>query len=219
MATTLTQKLKIGEGDLILPINAPGNYAGTLGTLPRGAAIVSKTDRATQLHWFVTNRAQLEKELKGIVRLLKDGMILWIFYPKGTSKIQTDLTRDKGWDTLLKVPNLQWLSLVAFDETWSAFASRIKSDADRQKAAKPATVREIFDWIDPEKKIVRLPEDFAGALKKNKAEDAFFNKLSFTNRKEYVEWIITAKRPETRAERVHGSIERLRKNWKNPRNL
>jgi hypothetical protein len=161
----------------------------------------------------------LEKELKGVVRLLKDGMILWIFYPKGTSKIKTDLTRDKGWDTLLKVPNLQWLSLIAFDETWSAFASRIKSDGDRQKEAKPAKVREIFDWIDPEKKIVRLPEDFAAALKKNKPEDAFFNTLSFTNRKEYVEWIITAKRPETRVERVHGSIERLRKNWKNPRNL
>ena len=219
MATTLTQKLKIAEGDLILPINAPGNYAGTLGTLPRGAAIVSNTGRATQLHWFVTNRAQLEKELKGIVRLLKDGMILWIFYPKGTSKIQTDLTREKGWDTLLKVPNLQWLSLIAFDETWSAFASRIKSDVDLQKHAKPAKVREIFDWIDSAKKIVRLPEDLAAALKKNKAEETFFNTLSFTNRKEYVEWIVTAKRPETRAERVQGSIERLRKNWKNPRNL
>jgi hypothetical protein len=219
MPTTLTQKLKIGEGDLILPINAPGNYAGTLGTLPRSAAIISKPDRATQLHWFVTNRAQMEKELRGIVSLLKDGMILWIFYPKGTSKIQTDLTRDKGWDALLKVPNLQWLSLIAFDETWAAFASRIKTDADRRKETKPAKAREIFDWIDPEKKIVRLPEDFAAALKKNKAEDAFFNTLSFTNRKEYVEWIITAKRPETRAERVHGSIERLRKSWKNPRNL
>src|SRR5215471_8182864 len=171
MATALTQKLKIAEGDLILPINAPGNYAGILGTLPRGAAIVSKTARATQLHWFVTNRAQLEKELKGIVRLLKDGMILWIFYPKGSSKIQTDLTRDKSWDTLLKVQNLQWLSLIAFDETWSAFASRIKTDADRQKEATPPKVREIFDWIDPENKIVRLPEDFAAALKKNKAED------------------------------------------------
>src|SRR5215813_11705325 len=179
MPATLTQKLKIGEGDLILPINAPGNYAGTMGTLPRGAAIVSTADRATQLHWFVTNRAQMEKELKGIVRLLKDGMILWIFYPKGTSEIQTDLTRDKGWDALMKVPNLQWLSLISFDETWSGFASRLKTQADHKKEAQPK-VREIFDWIDPEKKIVRLPEDFAAALKKNKTQDEFFNTLSFT---------------------------------------
>lgn len=218
MPTTLIRKLKIREGELILPINAPDNYASTLGALPRGASIVSKTARATQLHWFVTNRAQLEKELKGILRLLKEGMTLWTCYPKGTSKVQTNLTRDKGWDALLKVPNLQWVSMIAFDDTWSAFASRLKTDADVQKEARPK-VREIFDWIDPEKKIVRLPEDFAAALKKTKAQDAFFNALSFTNRKEYVEWIITAKRPETRAERVQGSIERLRKNWKNPRNM
>jgi hypothetical protein len=68
------------------------------------------------------------------------------------------------------------------------FASRLKTEADRPKEAKPK-VREIFDWIDPEKKIVRLPEDFAATLKKNKAQAAFFNMLSFTKRKEYVEWI------------------------------
>jgi hypothetical protein len=73
MPTTLIQKLKIGEGELILPINAPDNYGSTLGTLPRAASTVSKKARATQLHWFVTNRAQLEKELKGILRLLKRG--------------------------------------------------------------------------------------------------------------------------------------------------
>jgi hypothetical protein len=218
MPTTLIQKLKIGEGDLIHPVNAPDNYASTLGTLPRGASIVAKAACATQLHWFVTNRAQLEKELNSVLRFLKEGVTLWICYPKGTSKIQTDLTRDKGWDALLKVPDLQWVSMVAFDDTWSAFASRLKTAADEKKEAK-LKVREIFDWIDPEKKIVRLPEDFAAALKKNKAQDAFFNTLSFTNRKEYVEWIITAKRPETRMERVQGSIERLRKNWKNPRNM
>jgi uncharacterized protein YdeI (YjbR/CyaY-like superfamily) len=42
--------------------------------------------------------------------------------------------------------------------------------------------------------------------------------LSFTNKKEYVEWIITAKRKETRSERLTASIERLEKGWKSPRN-
>src|SRR6516162_7562962 len=135
MPTTLIQKLKIGEGDLIHPVNAPDNYASTLGTLPPGASIVAKAARATQLHWFVTNRAQLEKELNGILRFLKDGVTLWICYPKATSKIQTDLTRDEGWDALLKVPNLQWVSLIAFDNTWSAFASRLKNPADEKKEA------------------------------------------------------------------------------------
>lgn len=142
---------------------------------------------------------------------------LWIFYPKGISGIQTDLTRDKGWEKLL-AHDLKWISLISFDNTWSTFGMRQKSEADVKKEAKPVR-REIFDWIDPVKKIVRLPEDFAAMLKKKKKEEVFFNSLSFTNRKEYVEWIVTAKREETRMERVKGSIERLGKQWKNPRNI
>ena len=56
-------------------------------------------------------------------------------------------------------------------------------------------------------------------LKKNKKAEEFFNSLSFTNKKEYVEWIITAKREETKKERISGSVERLNKGWKNPRNV
>jgi uncharacterized protein YdeI (YjbR/CyaY-like superfamily) len=63
-----------------------------------------------------------------------------------------------------------------------------------------------------------LPADFGKALAKNKQEKKFFDTLSFTNRKEYVEWIVTAKREETRNQRVKESIERLSKKWKNPAN-
>ena len=50
-------------------------------------------------------------------------------------------------------------------------------------------------------------------------EKTFFETLSFTNKKEYVEWIVTAKREETRNNRIEGTIERLLKGWKNPRNI
>ena len=65
---------------------------------------------------------------------------------------------------------------------------------------------------------MKLPDELAAALKKNKKEAAFFETLSFTNKKEYIEWIVTAKRDETRTERVTGTIERLGKQWKNPAN-
>ena len=64
-----------------------------------------------------------------------------------------------------------------------------------------------------------MPNDLADALKRNKKENAVFDSLSFTNKKEYLEWIVTAKRDETRAERIKGTIERLGKGWKNPRNI
>jgi uncharacterized protein YdeI (YjbR/CyaY-like superfamily) len=65
---------------------------------------------------------------------------------------------------------------------------------------------------------VKLPGDLSSALKKNKKEQEYFNSLSFTNKKEYIEWIVTAKKEETRTERINGTIERLGKQWKNPGN-
>jgi uncharacterized protein YdeI (YjbR/CyaY-like superfamily) len=94
----------------------------------------------------------------------------------------------------------------------------LKTKIDKKREETPRE-RQIFDYVDPKTKSVRLPDDLAIALKKNKNQEDFFNALSFTNKKEYIEWIITAKREETRIERVKGTIERLARQWKNPRNI
>jgi len=217
MSNTLSQKLKIKEGYTLRTINAPENFVQTLSPLPAGVKISGDAKNYNQVHWFVRNKAQIERELNNILKLIKDDVVCWIYYPKGASKIQTDLTRDKGWDTLLK-HDFQWLSLISFDDTWSAFAMRSKTDADKKKDTQPKE-REMFNYIDTQKKIVTLPDDLATVLKKNKKANEFFQTLSFTNKKEYVEWIVTAKREETRNERIKGTIERLEKGWKNPRNI
>ena len=153
------------------------------------------------------------------MKLVKDEVIVWVYYPKGTSSVQTDLTRDKGWDCLLSEGDkLTWISLISFNDTWSVFGFRAKTAADKKKEAQPK-VREIFNWVDPKTKEVRLPDDLPTALKKNKKQAATFDNLSFSNKKEYIEWIVTAKRNETRNERISGTIERLGKGWKNPRNM
>ncbi|HNP47431.1 MAG TPA: YdeI/OmpD-associated family protein [Bacteroidia bacterium] len=214
---SISTKLKIKEGDSIFSIHAPENFESTLGSLPKGASISSSAKGATQLHWFVKNKAQLEKELEKTLKLLKERMTLWIYYPKSTSGVQTDLTRDKGWDSLLAHKELHWLSLISFDDTWSAFACRIAVESDIKKAGKTIE-KPILDYIDPVKKIVTIPDDLAKALKKNKRLDTLFHSLAYSHKKEYVEWIVTAKKEETRASRIEGTIERLEKGWKNPRN-
>ena len=72
---------------------------------------------------FVENRAALETALPAVSAALASPGTLWIAYPKGASKRQTDLTRDQGWDSL-KDADLMWLTLVSIDETWSAFSLR-----------------------------------------------------------------------------------------------
>jgi hypothetical protein len=218
MATSTAQKLKIKENFTLHTINAPADFKKNIGELPRGVIISAESKTYNQVHWFVINKAQMDKELTRVLKLIKDEVTLWIYYPKGTSKLQTDLTRDKGWDNLLKHDELGWISLISFDDTWSTFGSRLKTKIDKKREETPRE-RPIFDYVDPKTKSVRLPDDLAIALKKNKNQEDFFNALSFTNKKEYIEWIITAKREETRIERVKGTIERLARQWKNPRNI
>jgi len=218
MATSTAQKLRIKDDFTILTINAPGNFKASMGALPKGVQISSSAKNYNQVHWFVMEKSQMEKELSKVLKLVKGDVICWIYYPKGSSGIQTDLTRDKGWHALLKHNELQWISLISFDETWSTFGFRMKTDADKKKDAVPKE-REIFKWVNPKTKEVRLPDDLYANLQKNKKQREFFDTLSFTNKKEYIEWIVTAKREETRNERVKGTIERLSKGWKNPRNM
>ncbi|MCG2792378.1 MAG: YdeI/OmpD-associated family protein [Weeksellaceae bacterium] len=218
MPNTIAQKLKIKEQFTLLTLHAPENFERQLQPLPIGVKILQKARHFQQVHWFVVNKAQLENELDNVLTLVTGDVLCWIYYPKGTSNIQTDLTRDKGWEAILEHKELQWISLIAFDKTWSAFGFRIKTEADKKKET-TSKVREIFNYVNAEKKEVHLPDDISTALGKTTLEATFFNSLSFTNKKEYIEWIITAKRDETRKQRVIGTIERLAKGWKNPRNM
>ena len=220
MANTISDKLKIKAGYTLLTLNEPSGFQKGLNGLPKGVKVIESGKDYNQVHWFVLNRAQLEKEMSKVMKLVKPEVTVWVYYPKGASKVQTDLTRDKGWDCLLaEGDKLTWISLISFDDTWSVFGFRAKTEADKKKEAKPKEEREIFKWVNPQTKEVKLPDDLVAALKKNKKASEFFNTLSFTNKKEYIEWIVTAKREETRKERVDGTIERLVKSWKNPRNI
>ena len=218
--TTTAEKLKIQPGNTLLTLNAPSNFKQGLTGLPDDVKVTSIGTEYDQVHWFVMNQAQLKKELSKVMKLVRQNILVWVYYPKGSSKIQTDLTRDKGWDCLLEESNkLTWISLIAFDETWSAFGFRAKTETDRKKEVKPKPPREIFKWIDAENKKVNLPEDVSAAFKGHKKEAGLYDELSFTNKKEYLEWIVTAKRKETRTERIKETIEKLGKGWKNPRNI
>lgn len=217
MATTLAQKLKIKESFVLYLIHAPANFERTLAPLPEGVKISNKAKNFNQVHWFVKTRAEMEDELESILKIVNGDILCWIYYPKGSSKIQTDLTRDKGWDKLLEHKELHWISLISFDDTWSAFAFRHKTEKDKKADTQPKE-RAIFQYIDAATKTIHLPEDFDKALKQQKSAATFFETLSFTNKKEYVEWIVSAKRKETRQERVNASLERLLKNWKNSAN-
>jgi hypothetical protein len=69
---------------------------------------------------------------------------------------------------------------------------------------------------DLDERVVEIPKELLTLLSKNKKAQGFFNSLSYTNRKEYAQWIATAKKPETRARRLDQSLDKLNARKKNP---
>jgi|SRR5579863_3141049 len=86
----------------------------------------------------------------------------------------------------------------------------------REQIGKSAgDIVEVVIWKDEEERTVEVPDAFAKLMKKEGALAAF-EKLSYTNRKEYCRWITEAKKEETRQARLTKSIEMLKKGVKTP---
>ena len=68
------------------------------------------------------------------------------------------------------------------------------------------------------KKDLVMPDYFLAAVKKNKKALATFEGFSYSNKKEYVEWVTEAKREETRDSRLKQAVawmaEGKSRNWK-----
>lgn len=63
---------------------------------------------------------------------------------------------------------------------------------------------------DQEERTVEVPSDFQEALNANEAVKEFWKDLSFSGKKKYITWITSAKKEETRKNRVEGAIEKLK---------
>ncbi|MBA4410685.1 MAG: YdeI/OmpD-associated family protein [Bacteroidota bacterium] len=67
---------------------------------------------------------------------------------------------------------------------------------------------------DLEIREVTIPDDIQSVLSENQEALAFFEKLSYTHRKEYINWICSAKKDETRVNRVVSFIDKLQQKKK-----
>jgi hypothetical protein len=119
--SALAKKLKLKSGLSAAVINAPENYVDTLQH--NTALSPTLNGKFDWIQIFVRDKAELDGLAPKAAKALKPESMLWISFPKGTSKIQTDLTRDKGWD-ILRDLDLKWITLISVNETWSAFSLR-----------------------------------------------------------------------------------------------
>jgi hypothetical protein len=112
--TPLLKKLGIKDGANSAILNAPPGYVKSLGVR---AASELKSD-LDFIQFFTKSRAELEKQLPRLRKAIKPDGMIWISWPKKSSRVETDLTEDIIRDTALAL-KLVDVKVCAVDETWS----------------------------------------------------------------------------------------------------
>lgn len=98
-------------------------------------------------------------------------------------------------------------------------SEKILTDYVRKAARLNETgVKPVSRKRDVNKKAISVPADLQTALAKNSKARKTFENFTYTHKKEYVEWITGAKRPETRVRRLKAAVRWMAQgkpqNWK-----
>jgi hypothetical protein len=65
--------------------------------------------------------------------------------------------------------------------------------------------------LDDAPRTVDVPEDLAEALAKDEVAAAHFERLAYTHRKEFVDWVSSARKAATREKRIAGVVNEMKK--------
>lgn len=126
--TPLAKKLGITEGLVIYTFNSPQNYFNWLSPLPDDIIIVDKVKSELDfIHLFVRESKVFQKEFLKCKNHLKKNGMLWISWPKKSSKVVTDL--DENSIRAFGLENgLVDVKVCAVDDVWSGlkFVFRLK---------------------------------------------------------------------------------------------
>lgn len=217
MENSLLKKLQVKEGSTVLIINSPDNYLSFLEPIPNTVKIAfSAEGEYDVIQLFIYNSSQLKEELDWLIKHLKSKGVLWITYPKKSSGIVSDLSMMSSWDELEKY-NLKPVAAIAINKDWTGIrvkpADEVKLSSVRNSLIKR---NEFGNFIDVENKIVKLPEDLKQRLQDKPETIMFFESLSYTNKKEYILWILSAKQEKTRRDRIEKTFVLLGAQKKNP---
>lgn len=213
----IAKKLQIRPGKSWLFYNAPEHYLAALEPLPEGGVITFEPNgNIDGVQLFVIDSADLAKSLKVIAPLLKPDTIVWATYPKKASGIKTDLEMTKSWDEAAKY-GLRPVAAAGIDENWTAMRLRPEEQTKVSEFCNDEIEKnDHSQYIDLANRKIIPPPDMQAVLAKSTAAMAFFDSLSFTNKKEYVVWILSAKQEKTKTDRLGKLTEKLLEKKKNP---
>jgi hypothetical protein len=135
--TPLSKKLGYKAGQRVCAPGAPSNYRKMLAPLPEGIDFQPRVSKTTDVtHLFTRSKAELAKKLVAWLKVLGPDAVIWVSWPKKTSKVETDITEDTIRAVALPM-GLVDIKVCAVDETWSG----LKLVLRKELRPKPAATR------------------------------------------------------------------------------
>src|SRR5215467_13867366 len=114
MAATLRKKFQLKDGQALKVLDAPAGV--DLSELADGEPVGVLA--------FVSSSADVRKHAKAVTGAAAEPTgLAWAAYPKKSSGIESDLTRDEGWAALFDT-GVRPVRQIAIDDTWSALRFR-----------------------------------------------------------------------------------------------
>jgi len=93
-----------------------------------------------------------------------------------------------------------------FPDGDGGFHMLVNKEMQQGAKAQPGDVVEVIMQMDTDERTVSVPKDFEKALKLNKQTQANFAKMTSSARREFAEWIDSAKQQQTRERRIEKAV-------------
>jgi len=216
MSQTLFEKLQFNDEKNILIQGLPSTIEKQFSKLSfaKNLTPLLKTRKIDFALVFAVNECQLNNILTEVLPALHGDAKFWIAFPQKTSKIASDLNRDCSWNNI-RSAGYEVVRQVTIDHVWSALRFR-KAEAVAEKATVASIGIPVFQEAAEFANTNSVSEDFARELNRSRVASEFFESLSFTDKKEYLSWIVSARKEETRSRRIEMSVDRLIAGKKTP---
>lgn len=204
----LLKKLRINESKPVWVVNAPGNVDEILPSLDLKKRL-GKEKPVSQLLLFAMDSGDLLKYLPVMEENVGHDTLFWICWPKQAGAIKSDLIKMAPWQMVFDA-GYRGQTSVSINDDWTGLRL---TNAPRKKPSKAELPMEqrSTPGIDYKNRTVTLPADALPVMKKHKGLADFFYAMSFSHKREYIEAIEEAKKPETRLRRIEKMAEMVLK--------
>ena len=123
MPTPVSKKLMLKPGMKGLILDLPSD-ANSILDLPESIDIKKRVGKDYDFAIaFVTSMQQAEDRLPTIVNTVIYDGLLWMCYPKKTSKLKSDVSRDILWKAV-QTKGFDGVAMISINDTWSAMRIR-----------------------------------------------------------------------------------------------